>query len=123
SASFFAMMPAPPRLHPLSLHDALPIRAPARIVERSHPDCRKPVRRLFPFQPCHRHAEPRIAAAWAPGPGCRISLSCKNIRLGSDGANPLSRIRNCRGGGGGGVGFFREATAAAPRPPHCRLPP
>jgi hypothetical protein len=38
-------------------------------------------------------------------PGCRISLSCKNIRLGSDGANPLRRVRNWLADGDGCIGL------------------
>src|SRR5262249_8927549 len=66
-ASVFALMQVPRRRAQQCDGSHGWRRAPARIVERSHPGCRKPVRRLFPLQPCHRHAVPRIAAAWAPG--------------------------------------------------------
>ena len=42
-----------------------------------------------------------------------VSVSCKNIRLSSDVANPLSRSRNSWADGDGCVGFAPDAGVAA----------
>ena len=52
-------------------------RALARIVERSHPDCRKPVRRSFRFNRDIGNSETRIAAAvCVPGVGRPCTGAC-----------------------------------------------
>jgi hypothetical protein len=45
-------------------------------------------------------------------PKCRISVRCKNIRLSSDAANPLSRSHNQRADGDGCVGLHAAAAGS-----------
>ena len=67
--------------------------AARRIVERSHPDCRKLVRCSFRFNPVPRRLQNSGNRQKLP---IHAPSSVQNIRLSADAANPLSRSRNWR---------------------------